>query len=226
MDLQKGDCLEVELVNQKPQHSFSARVMGLGDGWARLAIPDEWLELCRVGTLLRLFFSRKDDASYEALSRVTEWIESGFDPDTFEPFRLVKVEVPRGFLRNQRRSYVRVNVQIRVDLLYFYQDQVPITALTAESLNLSAEGVRLLTLRPFEPGARLMILLLLPQAQGVEEIYTHAEVVRSEFIPETETASPARYGTALKFLRISQINMKKILKFVYKQQELQAKSLI
>ncbi len=226
MDLQKDDYLEVELLNKKQSLSFLSQVIDRAGDWIAITVPDDQSGVFTTGASLKIVFSKKDDALYECRTKIVAPVAGGDSLRGSQSFYYIKVKAPTAVLRNQRRSYVRVSVRIGVDLLYFYDEGVPVTAFTVNSIDLSAEGVRVETPMPLESGVRLMVALLLPQLNGVEEICSHAEVVRSELIVPPEPGSLATYGTALKFIRIPQINMKKILKFVYKQQELQAKSLI
>jgi c-di-GMP-binding flagellar brake protein YcgR len=116
---------------------------------------------------------------------------------------------------------------VPVEVLYFYRDGVPVAACTMNSVDLSAGGVKIETSEGFKEGKKYQMVLVLPLGSNeTEEIYVEAEVVRSGRDPNPEPGSANLYWTAFKFNDIAESKKQKILKFIYKQQELRLKGLI
>ncbi len=224
MDFRIGDQIEI-IVTGAPRQTFFSKIIGVVNQSIYIMAPTQRQEPLAVGTTVQIGVSKKGDALYECVTKIVEVIENGANFGMPEALNILQIEIPASFFRNQRRSYVRVDVRIPAEILYFMRDGYPVTAYTVSTVNLSAGGVRLETPRLYPAGSKLQLALRLPQIPEVEEVMVTAEVVRSESVkPAAENI--ILYETALRFVKIPQIYMKKILKFVYKQQELLAKSLI
>ncbi len=223
MDFRIGDQIEIIMAGASRQ-PFSSKIIGVVNQSIYIMAPTQGQEPLAVGTTVQIGVSKKGDALYECVTKIVE-IENGANFGLPEVLNILRIEIPASFFRNQRRSYVRVDVRIPVEILYFMRDGYPVTAYTVSTVNLSAGGVRLETPGGYPAGSKLRLALRLPQNPEIEEVMVTAEVVRSEPV-NLDDENILMYETALRFVKIPQIYMKKILKFVYKQQELLAKSLI
>ncbi|NLY76009.1 MAG: hypothetical protein GX075_12020 [Firmicutes bacterium] len=216
---QIDDYLQIEIMSGKYQGVYNSRVINSEDNELLITAPrnDHGIIPVQKNDLLGVSVLKKD-AMYEFQTRVIE-------PPTRD-FAYLTIYIPHLIKRKQRRSDFRIAVNVPVEVLYFYRDGVPVAACTMNSVDLSAGGIKIETSEQFKPGEKYRIAIILPSEDGDEEIYVEAEVVRSEVDPNPEPGKLGLYWTAFKFNDIAESKKQKILKFIYKQQELRLKGLI
>jgi c-di-GMP-binding flagellar brake protein YcgR len=107
-------------------------------------------------------------------------------------------------------------------LLYFYRGGVPVASFTVYSIDVSAGGVRVEIPEEFPIYTHYRVAIVLPE----EEIHVSAVLIRIGPLSRTEQGLPNSYWASLRFFNISETKQQKILKFIYKQQELRVKGLI
>lgn len=139
----------------------------------------------------------------------------------------ITVTVPPNVEQKLRRSDVRLSIRVPVEMLYFYRNGFPVASYTVHSIDLSAGGIRIETPEELALHSKLKLGINLPD-NNEELITTHADVVRTGTIKSkyTDLITTNTYWASLKFLNMSDNKKKKILKFIYKQQELRVKGLI
>jgi c-di-GMP-binding flagellar brake protein YcgR len=225
MDFAAGDLLELEMIDGDFKEVVSCQIIATFNEQLYITLLNiQSLPPFPDGALVRVSFCKKDDALYEFETQLWKVPEEQFS-GLSQRLRYYRIVLPKNTNRKQRRSYVRISVRIPVEFLYFYRKGIPVTASTAYSIDLSAGGVRVETNDDFPLKAHYKIGLYLPNGTDYELLYLNVEVVRCKQLTKSEH-EPLIYEIALEYRRISEMNMKKILKFVYKQQELRSKSLI
>ncbi|MGE5604909.1 MAG: flagellar brake protein [Bacteroidota bacterium] len=216
---QVDDYLQIEITSGKYQGVYNSRVINSEENELRIAAPrsDNGPVPLQKNDLLNICVFKKD-AMYEFQSKV-------ISPATRD-FAYLTIYIPHLIKRKQRRADFRITINVPVEVLYFYRDGVPVAACTMNSVDLSAGGVKIETSEEFKAGEKYQMAIVLPSGNETEEIYLEAEVVRSERDPNPEPGSPNFYWTAFKFHDVAESKKQKILKFIYKQQELRLKGLI
>lgn len=215
MDLIVGDYLELEIQEGYYKGEYASRIMSIDNRNLAVSTPRLAGHLVpfREDQTLRISVPKRD-ARYDFEAKVS--LVPGSDVNQL---RLTMSEIVH---RQQRRSDFRIAVNIPIELLYFYRQGVPVASLTVSSIDLSAGGTKVETPEEFPPHLKLKLALILPD----EEINTNAVVTRSGVIGIRQPGCTLPYWTSLKFFNISDNQKKKILKFIYKQQELRVKGLI
>jgi c-di-GMP-binding flagellar brake protein YcgR len=140
-----------------------------------------------------------------------------------DEFGHLTIAVPDNIDSKQRRSDVRLAIRIPVELLYFYRNSIPVASYTISSTDISAGGIRIETPEEFSLHTKLKLAIILPDN---EEMMAYADVVRTGTLTHPEPGSTNSCWASLKFINMSDNKKKKILKFIYKQQELRVKGLI
>lgn len=219
---QGDDYLQIEITSGKYQGVYNSRVINSDDNELIVEAPrnDNGPIPLQKNDLLNICVLKKD-AMYEFQSKV-------ISPPTRD-FAYITIYIPHLIKRKQRRSDFRIAIKLPVEVLYFYRDGVPVAACTMNSVDLSAGGVKIETSEEFKPGEKYQMALILPLGNSgneTEEIYVEAVVVRSERNPNPESGHVNLYRTAFKFNNLAESKKQKILKFIYKQQELRLKGLI
>lgn len=219
---QVDDYLQIEISSGKYQGVYNSRVISSAENELMIEAPrnDNGPIPLQKNDLLNISVLKKD-AMYEFQSKV-------ISPATRD-FAYLTIYIPHLIKRKQRRSDFRIAIKMPVEVLYFYRDGVPVAACTMNSVDLSAGGVKIETSEKFKPGEKYQMALILPSGNSdneTEEIYLEAEVVRSERNPNPEAGPVNLYQTAFKFKDLAESKKQKILKFIYKQQELRLKGLI
>lgn len=215
---QVDDGIQIEIASGKYQGVYNSRIINTEDNELMIAAPrnDHGVIPLQKNDLLNICVLKKD-ALYEFQSRVIS--------PASRDFAYLTIYVPHLIKRKQRRADFRININVPVEVLYFYRDGVPVAACTMNSVDLSAGGVKIETTEELEVGQIYQMVIILPVDNGTEEIYVEAEVVRSEPDPDSVLGT-TKYWTSLKFIDILESKKQKILKFIYKQQELRLKGLI
>lgn len=219
---QVDDYLQIEITSGKYQGVYNSRVINSEDNELIVEAPrnDNGPVPLQKNDLLNICVYKKD-AMYEFQSKVIS--------PAARDFAYITIYIPHLIKRKQRRSDFRIAIKLPVEVLYFYRDGVPVAACTMNSVDLSAGGVKIETSEEFKVGEKYQMALILPLGNSgneTEEIYVEAEVVRSERNSNLETGSVNLYRTAFKFNNLAESKKQKILKFIYKQQELRLKGLI
>ncbi len=216
---QVDDYLQIEITSGRYQGVYNSRVINSEDNELIVAAPrnDHGAIPLQKNDLLSVCVFKKD-AMYEFQSKV-------ISPATRD-FAYITMYIPHLIKRKQRRADFRISINIPVEVLYFYRNGVPVAACTMNSIDLSAGGVKIETSEEFKAEKKYQMIIVLPLENETEEIYVEAEVVRSERDPNPEPGSVDLYWTAFKFNDIPENKKQKILKFIYKQQELRLKGLI
>lgn len=215
---QVDDYLQIEIASGKYQGVYNSRVINSEENELIVAAPrnDNGAVPLQKNDLLNICVFKKD-AMYEFQSKV-------ISPPTRD-FAYITIYIPHLIKRKQRRADFRITINVPVEVLYFYRDGVPVAACTMNSVDLSAGGIKIETSEGFKVGGKYQMVIVLPSDNETEEIYVEAEVVRSERDPNPELGSNL-YWTSFKFNDIAENKKQKILKFIYKQQELRLKGLI
>jgi c-di-GMP-binding flagellar brake protein YcgR len=216
MSFQIGDYVEIEISDGYFRGEYPSRIVRALDRKLILVAPRlaGTLVPLKLGTLLVIHIC-KDDARYVFNARVVDLDENEFGHLT--------IIVPDNIDRRQRRFDVRLVIRIPVELLYFYRNGIPVASYTINSIDISAGGIRVEVPEKFSLHTKVKLSIRLPDN---EEIMTHADVVRVGRLDHPEPGSQNSYWASLRFLNMSDNKKKKILKFIYKQQELRVKGLI
>jgi c-di-GMP-binding flagellar brake protein YcgR len=216
MSFQIDDYVEIEIADGYYRGDYTSRIVRVMDHKLVIVAPRlaGTLVPLKVGSTLMIHVC-KEDARYVFDGRVV-----GFEE---QEFGHLVVAVPDNIDRKQRRLDVRLAIRIPVELLYFYRNEIPVASYTISSLDISAGGVRIETPEEFTLHTKLKLSVMLPEDQ---EIMTHADVVRTGRLTHPEPGTGNNYWASLRFLNMSDNKKKKILKFIYKQQELRVKGLI
>ena len=215
---QVDDGIQIQITAGKYQGVYDSRIINNEDKELMIAAPrnDHGVIPLQKNDLLNICVIKKD-ALYEFQSRVIS--------PASRDFAYLTIYIPHLIKRKQRRADFRININVPVEVLYFYRNGVPVAASTMDTVDLSAGGVKIETSEEFETGKIYQMIIILPVDNGTEEVYVEAEVVRSE--PESVSElGTNKYWTSLKFKDIVESKKQKILKFIYKQQELRLKGLI
>lgn len=217
MNFQVGDYAEIEIPEGYFRGEYPSRVVNVFDNRLVLKAPRAAGNLIplKPGSSLVINICKRD-ARYIFDSQVLSLDE--------KEFGLLTLKVPEVIDRKQRRSDVRLSIRIPVELLYFYRGGTPVASHTLNSIDISAGGVRIETPDEFPLHTKLYVAIVLPDSD--EEITSYADVVRTGKLPRPEPGSLNNYWASLHFLNMSENKKKKILKFIYKQQELRVKGLI
>jgi c-di-GMP-binding flagellar brake protein YcgR len=204
MDFQIGDYVEIEIVDGYYRGEYPSRIVSIHGHKLILVAPRLAGTLIPVkpNTILVIHVCN-DDARYVFDGNVT-------------------IAVPDNINR-KRRSDVRFAIRLPVELLYFYRNGIPVTAHTLSSLDISAGGIRIEAPEEFLLHTKLKLAIILPDS---EEMMAYADVVRTGTLSHPEPGSVNSNWASLKFINMSDNKKKKILKFIYKQQELRVKGLI
>ncbi len=216
MDFQVGDYVEIEVPEGYYRGEYPSRIVSVDSNRLLLVAPRLAGNPVPVKENSFLVINVcKTDARYVFNGKVLALNDKEFGHLT--------VAVPADIDRKQRRSDVRLSIRIPVELLYFYRNDAPVASYTLTSLDISAGGVRIETPEEFTLHTKLKLAILLPDN---EEVTAYADVVRTGKLTHPEPGSTNNYWASLKFLNMSDNKKKKILKFIYKQQELRVKGLI
>lgn len=215
MSFQIGDYVEIEISDGYYRGEYSSSIVNIMDHKLLLIAPR------LAGTLVPLKLNAvlvihvcKDDARYVFDGRVISLNE--------DDGHLI-IAVPDNIDSKQRRSDVRLAIRIPVELLYFYRNNIPVASYTISSTDISAGGIRIEAPEKFSLHTKLKLAIILPDN---EEMMAYADVVRTGNLTHPEPGSTNSYWASLKFINMSDNKKKKILKFIYKQQELRVKGLI
>ncbi len=216
---QVDDYLQIEITSGRYQGVYNSRVINSEDNELLITAPrnDHGAIPLQKNDLVSVCVFKKD-AMYEFQTKVIS--------AATHDFAYLTIYIPHLIKRKQRRADFRISINVAVELLYFYRNGVPVAACTMNSVDLSAGGIKIETSEQFPAGKKYQMIIIITSNDEDDEIYVEAEVVRSEPDPNPETGTLNLYWTAFKFNDISESKKQKILKFIFKQQELRLKGLI
>ena len=215
MDFIVGDYLEIIISEGSYRGEYTSKIVSVSADNLVVSAPKmgDLLVPFSEGQLVKVSIP-KDDARYDCEAKVIslKWIENG----------LLTLDVSNAIKRQQRRSEVRLAIKIPVDILYFYREGTPVASLTVNSIDLSGGGIRLEMPEAYPNHTKFKLTIHLPD----EDINTYAVVVRSSIFNKSEPGYTFPFCVSLKFFNISEGKQSKIVKFIYRQQELRVKGLI
>ncbi len=216
MSFENGDYVEIEISDGYFRGEYPSRIVRVLDTKLNLETP----RLAGTAIPLKLGASLtihicKEEARYVFNGRVVDLAENDSKPLT--------VSIPATIERRDR-SDVRLAVRIPVELLYFYRNEIPVASYSINSVDISAGGIRIEAPEEYPLHTKLKLAIMLPDSN--EEIMAYADVVRVGRLDHPEPGSPNNFWVSLRYLNMSDSKKKKILKFIYKQQELRVKGLI
>ena len=215
MEFLVGDYLEIEVPEGFYRGEYSSRIVSVDGDYLVVAAPKMGGAIVplAVNQIIKVSFP-KEDARYSCDARVISLKGAEYG--------LLTAVLSGRMHRQQRRLNVRLVVKLPVELLYFYLDGVPVASLTVNSIDISAGGIKLEMPGNFPLHSKFKLAIHLPE----EDVFAYAVVVRAGTIPKQELISVYPYWASMKFFNISENKQSKILKFIYRQQELRVKGLI
>ena len=214
MEFYPGDYLEIEIFDGFYRGEYSSLVVKQASEELVVNAPRLGGNIIpfKPGQQLKVSFPKKD-ARYNYESKVASLEDRGYG--------YLKLNLDKKTEKQQRREDVRLNIKIPVEILYFYRSGSPVAACTVTSFDLSAGGIRIEIPNDYPLYTKFKLALLLPE----EEIQVNSVIVRTGPVERPEMSINS-YWASLRFFNISDNKRKKILKFIYKQQELRVKGLI
>ncbi len=215
-----GDYLEIEVLEGFYRGEYSSWIVSLGDNCLVVTAPKMGGVSIPLqnNQIIGVSFPR-EDARYDYDAKV---ISLNSSTRGGNEYGLLTIMVPEKVKRQQRRSDVRLAIKLSVELLYFYRQDVPVASFTVNSMDISAGGVKLEMPDNYPLHTKFKLAVHLPE----DDILVYAVVVRSGTIPKSEVVCANPYWASMKFFNISESKQSKILKFIYRQQELRVKGLI
>jgi Predicted glycosyltransferase len=213
MDFQIGDYVEIEIEDGYYRGDYPSRIIAIMEHRLIILAPRlaGTLVPLKLGAVLIIHVC-SNDTRYVFDGRIVEL------PNESDHLAIL---LPANIESKQNRRDVRLSIRVPVELLYFYRNGYPVASYTINSIDLSAGGIRIETPEEFKLHTKLKLSVMLPEN---EEIMAMADVVRTGRLSQPSITN--RSWASLRFLNMSDSNKKKILKFIYKQQELRVKGLI
>ena len=209
-----GDRVEIIIAEGNFQGEYPSQVINVDGQDLTLAIPVFRGHLVPVRPGIDLVVKiLKPDAIYQFETVIVR----RSDDDRTNGFI---IPLPKKMVRKQRRSDVRVEVCLPVEVWVFDSPQKERwKTVSARTIDLSAGGTRIESAEEFTANFPLEINLLLP---GDEPIHLICRYIRGGRL-----SGRGKYWTALRFEAIKERDKRRILQFVFqKQQDLRAKGLI
>lgn len=220
MEFLVGDYLEIEVLDGFYRGEYASQVVSVGDGYLGVAAPK------MGGVFVPILYNQlievsipKEDARYDFDAKVISLNVPGRDGNEVGFLTVMPLEKVK---QRQRRSDVRLIIKMPVEILYFYRQGIPVAALTVNSIDISAGGIKLEIPEKYPPHHKFKLGIHLPE----EDVFVSAVIVRTGTFPKSEPISVNPYWASMKFFNISENKQSKILKFIYRQQELRVKGLI
>lgn len=202
-DLRLNQLVEIEypIGSKKNVEYLPSRIEGKSDQYLYLAVPIRKGELVplRIGSELKVVFTTKKN---------TYLFETQITNRQREPIPILEVEKPSELIKIQRRSYVRLPVNLDVTFTIL-PDEVEHKGIT---LDISAGGVLLQTKTKLEKGQVLNFKLNLPKR---EAILCKARVLRILHKAKKETENNK---VAIEFVNINESKKDKIFNYIFEKQ--------
>ncbi len=215
MEFMAGGYLEIEVLDGFYRGEYTSRIITVNNDNLIVVTPKVggvFLPF-KEGQVIKVSIP-KDDARYDYEAVVISL--KGDEND------ILTITLSQTVNRQQRRLDVRLNIKIPVDLLYFYREDTPVASLTVNSIDISAGGIKLEMPEQYPPHSRFKLVIHLLD----EDVFTNAVVIRTGILQKNEPGITGTYWASMKFFNISAGKQSKILKFIYRQQELRVKGLI
>ncbi|HBF36657.1 MAG TPA: hypothetical protein DDW50_04985 [Firmicutes bacterium] len=215
MSFQIGDYVEIEILEGYFRGEYPSHIVHALDTKLELEAPRLAGSIIplKLG-LMVIIHVCKEEARYVFSGRVVDIVESEAAHFT--------VTIPDNIDRRER-SDVRLAIRIPIELLYFYREGIPVASYSTYAVDISAGGIQIEVPEEYPLHTKLKLSVILPDN---EEIMSFADVVRVGRSAHPEPGSQNHFWVSLRFLNMSDNKKKKILKFIYKQQELRVKGLI
>jgi c-di-GMP-binding flagellar brake protein YcgR len=220
MEFLVGDYLEIEILEGFYRGEYSSRIVSSGDDTLVVTAPkmSGILVPLQNNQIIEVSFPR-ENARYDYDAKVVSLNSSLRGGNEYGLLTITVSEKPK---RQQRRSDVRLVIKMPIELLYFYRQDVPVASFTVNSMDISAGGIRLEMPDNYPLHTKFKLAVHLPE----DDVFVYAVIVRTGTIPKSESLSANPYWASMKFFNISENKQSKILKFIYRQQELRVKGLI
>ncbi|HZK42813.1 MAG TPA: flagellar brake domain-containing protein [Syntrophomonadaceae bacterium] len=201
-DIKLNQLVQIEYQTDPTNVTYlSSRVEGKTNEFLYLAIPIRRGELIplRKGSEIKVVFTHEKN-TYSFTTLIMERQR--------EPIPVLKVHKPENLVRIQRRSYVRLLLNLEATFSVL-PDQ---TEHKGTTLDVSGGGVLLITKTELEKGQILDFRLDIPEN---DPIYCKAEVIRVLDIAKTSFEDSK---VAIKFLDIHEAKRDQIFKYIFKKE--------
>lgn len=219
MDFLVGDYLEIEVLEGFYRGEYSSRIVSLDEGHFVVTAPKMGGVLVPLqDQLIEVSFPR-EDARYEYDAKV---ISLNANARGGNEYGLLTIMISEKLKRQRTRSDVRLVIKLPVELLYFYRQDVPVASFTVNSMDISAGGIKLEMPDNYPLHTKFKLAVHLPE----DDVFVYAIIVRMGAIPKSEAISVNPYWASMKYFNISKSKQSKILKYIFRQQELRVKGLI
>lgn len=201
-DIRLNQLVEIEYkINSKTVEYLPSRIEGKSDQYLYLAVPIRKGELVpiRIGSVIKVVFTTKKN---------TYLFETKITNRQREPIPILEVEKPSELITIQRRSYVRIPVNLNVTFKVI-PDEIEYKAVT---LDISAGGALILTKTKLQKGQILDFKLDLPKR---EPIYCKARVLR---ILHKAKNRADQNKVAIQFININERKKDQIFSYIFEKQ--------
>jgi c-di-GMP-binding flagellar brake protein YcgR len=210
---QVNELLQVSFVDGESSVGYASRVEDLDGRKVCIAWPTEngIRVSVRAGEELLLSFTRQD-AAYQLRAKVEKTMN--------QPLPVVVVEPLGSATRTQRRDYVRVAVNIPVEIIGSpspsSDDETPVVLLIkTRMLDLSGGGFGVHYKDAVQMGTVFEVRFSLPGTS--EELHLHAKLVRCERKSDSQGSRIHRLGMA--FMDMPESTRSRIVRFVFSVQQ-------
>lgn len=220
MEFLIGDYLEIEIPEGFYRGEYSSRIVSCGDDTLVVTAPKLGGVLVPLqnNQIIEVSFPR-ENARFDYDAKVISLDPNVRGAGEYGLLTIMLSERPK---RQRRRSDVRLAIKLPIELLYFYRQEVPVASFTVNSIDISAGGVKLEMPDDYPLHTKFKLSVHLPE----DDIFVYAVIVRTGTFSKSELISANPYWASMKFFNISESKQSKILKFIYRQQELRVKGLI
>lgn len=201
-DIKINQLVEVEYqVDPDNIEYLPSRIEDMTDEFFYLAVPIRRGEIVpfRIEQNIKVLFSTRSN-TYQFQTIIVDRAR--------EPIPVLKVAKPTELIKIQRRSYVRIPVNLEVNFTIL-PDKVTHRGFT---LDISAGGLLLATKTSLKKGQVLVVKIELPQR---ESVYCHARVIRVSY---QATSLLEDNKVAIQFLDISEAQKDRIFNYIFEKQ--------
>jgi c-di-GMP-binding flagellar brake protein YcgR len=220
MEFLVGDYFEIEIRDGFYRGEYSSRIVSCNDDLIVVTAPKMGGVLVPLQNNQTLEVSfPKENGRYDYDAKVISLNPNARGGSEYGLLTLAISEKPK---RQRRRSDVRLVIKLPIELLYFYRQDAPVASFTVNSIDISAGGVKCEMPDEYPLHTKFKLAIHLPE----DEVFVYSIIVRTGTISKFEQISANPYWASMKFFNISESKQSKILKFIYRQQELRVKGLI